>query len=135
MSSRSPQLASDRRRLFSFLAAVSPLRYGVVAVIVVTVGYTFLRVFPMLRHNLELLRNVNAVDEQGMRLEGDLQVEIQESRRRFLRAMLAAAPLHHAMPPGGFRLAVVNCWDLEAGRRVRAELAALFGLRRDALAS
>jgi hypothetical protein len=41
----------------------------------------------------------------------------------------------HAMPPGGFRLAVVNCWDLEAGRRVRAELAELFGLRRSALAS
>jgi PAS domain S-box-containing protein/diguanylate cyclase (GGDEF)-like protein len=90
MSSHSPQPALARRRFFSFLAAISPLRYGVVAVIVVTVGYTFLRVFPMLRHNLELLRNVSAVDEQGMRLEGDLQVEIQESRRRFLRAMLAA---------------------------------------------
>jgi hypothetical protein len=34
----------------------------------------------------------------------------------------------HVMPPGGFRLAVVNCWDLEAGRRVRAELAGLFGI-------
>jgi hypothetical protein len=45
------------------------------------------------------------------------------------------AAASHAMPPGGFRLAVVNCWDLEAGRRVRAELAELFGLRRDALAS
>jgi hypothetical protein len=41
----------------------------------------------------------------------------------------------HAMPPGGFRLAVVNCWDLEAGRRVRAQLAEMFGMRRDALAS
>jgi hypothetical protein len=41
----------------------------------------------------------------------------------------------HAMPPGGFRLAVVNCWDLEAGRRVRAQLAEFFGMRRDALAS
>jgi hypothetical protein len=45
------------------------------------------------------------------------------------------AAASHVMPPGGFRLAVVNCWDLEAGRRVRAKLAALFGLRRDALAS
>jgi hypothetical protein len=33
----------------------------------------------------------------------------------------------HSMPPGGFRLAVVNSWDLEAGRQVRAQLAALFG--------
>ena len=45
------------------------------------------------------------------------------------------AAASHAMPPGGFRLAVVNCWDLDAGRRVRAKLADLFGLRRDALAS
>jgi hypothetical protein len=33
---------------------------------------------------------------------------------------------HHAMPPGGFRLAIVNCWDLEAGRAVRARLRDLF---------
>jgi hypothetical protein len=30
----------------------------------------------------------------------------------------------HAMPPGGFRLAIVNCTDLEAGRAARARLAA-----------
>jgi hypothetical protein len=40
----------------------------------------------------------------------------------------------HAMPPGGFRLAVVNAWDLEAGRLVRAELAALFGFAVPAVA-
>jgi len=32
----------------------------------------------------------------------------------------------HAMPPGGFRLAVVNCTDLEAGRAARARLASAF---------
>ena len=38
---------------------------------------------------------------------------------------------HHAMPPGGFRLAIVNAWDLEAGRAVRNRLRELFsaGLR------
>jgi hypothetical protein len=35
-------------------------------------------------------------------------------------------PAQHAMPPGGFRLAIVNCWDLAAGKRVRAELKRLF---------
>lgn len=34
----------------------------------------------------------------------------------------------HAMPPGGFRLAIVNCWDLEAGRRAREDLRAAFQL-------
>jgi hypothetical protein len=34
----------------------------------------------------------------------------------------------HAMPPGGFRLAVINCLDLEAGRAARAVLAEWFGL-------
>ena len=28
------------------------------------------------------------------------------------------------MPPGGFRLAIVNCLNLEAGRAARARLAA-----------
>ena len=32
----------------------------------------------------------------------------------------------HAMPPGGFRLAVVNSFDLEAGRAARARLADFF---------
>ena len=34
----------------------------------------------------------------------------------------------HAMPPGGFRLAIVNTWDLAAGRYSRARLASAFGL-------
>ena len=35
-------------------------------------------------------------------------------------------PEHHAMPPGGFRLALVNCWDLRAGFAVRERLRRLF---------
>jgi hypothetical protein len=38
------------------------------------------------------------------------------------------APERHAMPPGGFRLAIVNCWDLEAGRTARERLRAHFAL-------
>lgn len=32
----------------------------------------------------------------------------------------------HFMPPGGFRLGIVNCWDLQAGFAARAELAKAF---------
>lgn len=32
----------------------------------------------------------------------------------------------HAMPPGGFRLAIVNCWNLEAGLAARQDLALAF---------
>lgn len=35
-------------------------------------------------------------------------------------------PANHSMPPGGFRLAIVNCWDLETGRRAREKLALSF---------
>ncbi len=35
-------------------------------------------------------------------------------------------PEHHAMPPGGFRLAIVNCWDLEVGLAVRERMRRLF---------
>jgi hypothetical protein len=34
----------------------------------------------------------------------------------------------HAMPPGGFRLAVINCLDLEVGRAARRALAGAFRL-------
>ena len=36
------------------------------------------------------------------------------------------APELHAMPPGGFRLAVINCADLEAGLKAREDLALSF---------
>jgi hypothetical protein len=39
---------------------------------------------------------------------------------------VAGPPGRHSMPPGGFRLAIVNCWDLDAGRRVRRRLRRLF---------
>jgi hypothetical protein len=35
-------------------------------------------------------------------------------------------PKAHSMPPGGFRLAIVNCWDLDAGREARERLALRF---------
>lgn len=35
-------------------------------------------------------------------------------------------PEAHAMPPGGFRLAIVNCWDLAVGILVREQLAMMF---------
>jgi hypothetical protein len=35
-------------------------------------------------------------------------------------------PDRHAMPPGGFRLAIVNAWDLDAGRAARERLARWF---------
>ncbi|HKA72581.1 MAG TPA: hypothetical protein VKE26_12280 [Xanthobacteraceae bacterium] len=38
------------------------------------------------------------------------------------------APAYHAMPPGGFRLAIVNCWDLQAGIAARGDLQAHFAV-------
>jgi hypothetical protein len=35
-------------------------------------------------------------------------------------------PKAHSMPPGGFRLAIINGWDLEAGRAARERLALRF---------
>ncbi|KAG0602664.1 hypothetical protein M758_10G031600 [Ceratodon purpureus] len=38
----------------------------------------------------------------------------------------SVAPDDHYMPEGGFRLAVINCWDLEAGKRMRETLRSMF---------
>ena len=35
-------------------------------------------------------------------------------------------PPLHAMPPGGFRLAIINCWDLEVGLAARNRLRMYF---------
>jgi hypothetical protein len=35
-------------------------------------------------------------------------------------------PSRHAMPPGGFRVAIVNCWDRAAGYAAREQLRAHF---------
>jgi hypothetical protein len=35
-------------------------------------------------------------------------------------------PGRHAMPPGGFRVAIVNCWDRQAGNRARDKLKRAF---------
>ena len=43
-----------------------------------------------------------------------VQITFHEDRR----------PDSHSMPPGGFRLAVINGWDLQAGMRARAQLMA-----------
>lgn len=37
------------------------------------------------------------------------------------------APEAHSMPPGGFRVALVNAWDLSAGQRARERLGVWFG--------
>jgi len=44
------------------------------------------------------------------------------------------APEAHAMPPGGFRLAIVNCLDLEAGVAARRQLALAFWSAQELLA-
>jgi len=36
------------------------------------------------------------------------------------------SPDRHAMPPGGFRVAIVNCWDRAAGNAARELLRAHF---------
>jgi hypothetical protein len=38
----------------------------------------------------------------------------------------SVAPEQHAMPEGGFRLAIVNAWDLAAGRAMRETLRGMF---------
>ena len=43
-------------------------------------------------------------------------------------------PSWHAMPPGGFRLAIVNCHDLDAGFRAREKLALSFWSTQELLA-
>jgi hypothetical protein len=35
-------------------------------------------------------------------------------------------PERHSMPPGGFRLAIINCWNPDVGFQIREQLASVF---------
>ena len=56
--------------------------------------------------------------EELRRVEGTSSIQITFHPDR--------PPDAHAMPPGGFRLAIVNCWDLAVGVAVRERLSRLF---------
>jgi PAS domain-containing protein len=66
------------------------IRYGIGAIILVSLAVACLHFIPLIHRDLRLLHDVYTLDVKGMALEGDLQYEIQESRRRFLRILLAA---------------------------------------------
>lgn len=53
---------------------------------------------------------------EAMREVSSVQITFHEDRE----------PSAHSMPPGGFRVAIVNAWDLAAGDRARRRLAAWF---------
>jgi PAS domain S-box-containing protein/diguanylate cyclase (GGDEF)-like protein len=89
MTSLPSQLDSAKKRFQSFFASPYLVSCGVVTIIVLTVAYSALDVVPVVRRDLQLLNNVQAVDVRALRLDGELQYEIQESRRQFLLILLA----------------------------------------------
>ena len=68
----------------------------------------------------------------GLRYKHPPQVTVDELRGRAGVSSIQITfdedrPAHaHSMPPGGFRLAIVNCEELAIGRTVRDQLARLF---------
>lgn len=80
-----------------------------------SVGYSI----PLFAAHVANLRHP-AADQQAqvraMPHVSSLQITFHEAKR----------PEDHPMPPGGFRLAVINATDLEAGHRARRALAAFF---------
>jgi PAS domain S-box-containing protein/diguanylate cyclase (GGDEF)-like protein len=89
MTSLPSQPGSAKKRLQSFFTSPYLVSCGVVAIIVLTVAYSALDVIPVVHRDLQLLHNVQSVDVQAIRLEGELQYEIQESRRQYLLILLA----------------------------------------------
>jgi hypothetical protein len=69
------------------------------------------------RHGVAYAIDPDAVDELR-RIAGVSSIQITFDRNRPWE--------QHAMPPGGFRLAIVNCWDLAVGCLVRRRLTTLF---------
>jgi len=79
-----------KQRFLSFLASPFPVGYGVAAIIILTLAYSGLDIVPTVRRDVQLLHDVQAVDVHAMRLEDELQFEIQKNRRRFLMILVTA---------------------------------------------
>jgi hypothetical protein len=78
------------------------------------IGYSVILFGP---HGLRYSIDSNAVEALRSR-PGVSSIQITFDTRKPLE--------QHAMPPGGFRLAIVNCWSLAAGRTARRRLRDLF---------
>jgi hypothetical protein len=82
-------------------------------------GYSVVLFAPHGRHytidprDVDALRSVDGVSSIQITFDGSIP------------------PEQHAMPPGGFRIAIVNCWDLRAGLLVRSALRRLFHSRKE----
>jgi PAS domain S-box-containing protein/diguanylate cyclase (GGDEF)-like protein len=110
----------SRKRIFSFLVSPYTFRCGVGAIILTTVGYSLLGFLPMLNRDQDLLDDASAVDVRGIRLEGELQIQMQESRRRFLNVVLASGGL----PTAELRLQSMRAYDATIAQ-TESQLAAL----------
>ena len=69
-------------------------------------GHTYRHPSPTLMRHIRHMRDISSV-----------QITFHET----------IAPEKHAMPPGGFRVAIVNCWDRTAGNEARSLLRTHFG--------
>lgn len=70
------------------------------------------------RHDLKFNHPPHDLQQKIRNMPGisSLQITFHEDK----------SPDEHPMPPGGFRLGIVNCTDMEAGRRARRLLASAF---------
>jgi hypothetical protein len=69
-------------------------------------------------HGIQYHHPLREIVDELRRTEGvsSIQITFHEDR----------PPSAHSMPPGGFRLSIVNCWDLQVGFTVRERLALSF---------
>lgn len=72
------------------------------------------------KHGVRYSRIDSSTIKELMNTPGVSSIQITFHEEKSLRS--------HAMPPGGFRLAIVNCWLLDSGFKVRERLASLFQL-------
>ncbi len=107
MPSQSTEMGVFRKRVLSFLVSPYTFRCGVGAIILATLGYSLFGFLPMLSRDQRLLDDASAVDVRGIRLEGELQIQMQESRRRFLNVVLASGDL----PTPELRLQSMRAYD------------------------
>lgn len=89
MSNSLNKLSRVARRVLSSANRTLPLSYGVVALIVISLGIYFVVVEPELRRDVRVLRDAHGLGQDRIRAIIDLKLATETNRNALLRALLA----------------------------------------------
>ncbi len=91
MSSSFPKPSDHLTNAIRILGSTSSAVYGIVAITLVTIAYSALRIAPLVRHDIYVLEAESSTASRAARLDDQLLQAMQQSRHSFLAAIISSS--------------------------------------------